>query len=181
MQNELNNLIQTRNLNYKIPGSIYNLIDFSSVILSAHNESVKKISEFDSDINLTNTQHKKFIFHYFIYYSCEVLKHHNKKYKPVIYFDVTNKLNMQYNKYLSTFIKKFPVLLIKGNKPMKEFVKFSCEGKKDELTILLSCKLKKLQNSNFHFHKLIYFCKKYELTFLDKTYFEDIRNKLSLL
>ena len=36
-------------------------------------------------------------------------------------------------------------------------------------------------DDSIDFSKLQYFCKRYELTFLDKTYFNDIRNKLSLL
>ena len=87
------------------------------------------------------------------------------------------------NSYWSqTFEKKFPVLVVREDFTLKELKKkCKCEGYIEELHIILLRKLKKIQNSDFYFNKLHYFCKKYELTFLDKTYFEDIRNKLSLL
>ena len=51
----------------------------------------------------------------------------------------------------------------------------------EELNIILTSKLSKIQTKKFYFNKLHYFCKRYQLTFLDKTYFNDMRNKLSLL
>ena len=141
-----------------------------------------KISEFDSALKLNTSLHKKYIFHYFIHYTCEVLKAHNKKNKPVIYFDIDVDLNIQYSQFLCTFEKKFPVIILRENYSLKDLrKKCKCDVYKEELHVILRRKLKKIQNSNYYFNKLHYFCKKYELTFLDKTYFEDIRNKLSLL
>ena len=54
----------------------------------------------------------KHVFHYFIYYTCEILKVHNKKFKPVIYFDFNVELNKVYSKFLHTFEQKFPVLIL---------------------------------------------------------------------
>jgi len=169
-------------LSYKLPGTYFNIVNFTPVIEYIHNNSVKNISEFDNEVKLNSTQHKKYVFHYFIYYTCEILKVHNKKFKPVIYFDINLELNKVYSKFLHTFEQKFPVLIIRENYSLKGLKKrCKCEGTKEELEVILSRKLKKIQNNNFHFSKLHYFCKKYDLTFLDKTYFEDIRNKLSLL
>jgi len=179
---QLEDLTKIPQLSYKLPSSYFNLVNFTPVIEYIHNNSVKSISEFDTDVKLNNTQHKKYVFHYFIYYTCEILKLHNKRFKPVIYFDVDSKLNNQYSSFLNTFEKKFPVLVIREDFTLKELKKkCKCEGYIEELHIILLRKLKKIQNNNFYFNKLHYFCKKYELTFLDKTYFEDIRNKLSLL
>ena len=83
---QLEDLTKIPQLSYKLPGSYFNLVNFTPVIEYIHNNSVKSISEFDSDVKLNNTQHKKYVFHYFIYYTCEILKVHNKKFKPVIYF-----------------------------------------------------------------------------------------------
>ena len=178
----LEELTKIPGLSYRISGSYFNLVNLTPVVQYIHNISIEKISEFDSEIKLNNTQHKKYIFHYFIHYMCEVLKACNKRAKPVIYFDNTNKLNLQYLTFLKSFCKKFPVVLLTEDVSLKDFKKkIKCNGHKEELLIILDRKLKKIQNTNFYFNKLHYFCKKYDLTFLDKTYFEDIRNKLSLL
>ena len=179
---QLEDLTKIPQLSYKLPGTYFNIVNFTPVIEYIHNNSVKSISEFDNEVKLNSTQHKKYVFHYFIYYTCEILKVHNKKFKPVIYFDLDIELNRVYSKFLHTFEQKFPVLILREDYSLKNLKKrCKCEGTKDELSIILARKLKRIQNSNFHFSKLHYFCKKYELTFLDKTYFEDIRNKLSLL
>ena len=122
------------------------------------------------------------IFHYFIYYTCEILKKYNKKYKPVIFFDSTNELNLSYSPFLDVFVKKFPVIVLQEDCTFGNFKKkLKCDGYREELHVVLMRKLKKNQSKSFYFNKLQYFCKKYDLTFLDKTYFEDMRNKLSLL
>ena len=105
MQAQFENLIQSQTLNYKLPNSFFNVVNFSPVIECIHNLSITKVSEFDSEIKLNNTQHKKYIFHYFIYYTCEILKNYNKKYKPVIFFDVSNDLNKKYILFLIKYTK----------------------------------------------------------------------------
>ena len=178
----LEELTKIPGLSYRIPGTYFNLVNFTPVIKYIHNISMDKISEFDSALKLNTSLHKKYVFHYFIHYTCEVLKAHNKKNKPVIYFDIDDDLNIQYSQFLCTFEKKFPVIILRENYSLKDLrKKCKCDGYKEELHVILRRKLKKIQNSNYYFNKLHYFCKKYELTFLDKTYFEDIRNKLSLL
>ena len=179
---QLEDLTKIPQLSYKLPGTFFNLVNFTPVIQYIHNNSVKSISEFDDEVKLNSSQHKKYIFHYFIYYTCEILKVHNKKYKPVIYFDINIELNTQYAKFLHTFEQKFPVIIVREDYSFKQLKKkCKCEGYKEELQVILLRKLKKVQNTNYYFNKLHYFCKMYNLTFLDKTYFEDIRNKLSLL
>tara|TARA_R110000824_G_scaffold180125_3_gene360555 strand:- start:985 stop:1494 length:510 start_codon:yes stop_codon:yes gene_type:complete len=169
-------------LSVKLNGSFFNIVNFTPVIEYIHNLSIDKISEFDDELKFNNRQHKKYIFHYFIYYTCEILKVHNKKNKPVIYFDIMNKLNKNYIPFLDVFIKKFPVIVLQESIPFKDFKKkLKCNGISEELNISLMRKLNKIQANRFYFSKLQYFCKHCELTFLDKTYFNDIRNKLSLL
>jgi hypothetical protein len=179
---QLEDLTKIPHLSVKLKGSFFNIVNFTPVIEYIHNLSIDKISEFDKELKFNNRQHRKYIFHYFIYYTCEILKMHNKKNKPVIYFDETNTLNMNYSSFLNIFIKKFPVIALQQPVSFKEFKKnLKCNGVCEELNISLMRKLNKLQAKRFYFSKLHYFCKHYELTFLDKTYFNDIRNKLSLL
>ena len=179
---QLEDLTKIPQLSYKLPGTYFNIVNFTPVIEYIHNNSVKSISEFDNEVKLNSTLHKKYVFHYFIYYTCEILKVHNKKFKPVIYFDFNVELNKVYSNFLHTFEQKFPVLILREDYSLKNLKKrCKCEGTRDELEVILARKLKKVQNTKFYFNKLHYFCKKYDLTFLDKTYFEDIRNKLSLL
>ena len=179
---QLEDLIKTPQLSVKLHGSFFNIVNFTPVIEYIHNLSIDKISEFDDELKFNNKQHKKYICHYFIYYTCEILKIHNKKNKPVIYFDIMNTLNKNYISFLDLFIKKFPVIVLRESMSFKNFKKkLKCNGISEELNISLMRKLNKIQTNQFYFSKLHYFCKHYELTFLDKTYFNDIRNKLSLL
>ena len=179
---QLEDLMKTPHLSVKLEGSFFNIVNFTPVIQYIHNLSIDKISEFDNELKFNNKQHRKYIFHYFIYYTCEILKIHNKKNKPVIYFDTINTLNKNYSCFLDIFIKKFPVIVLQEPVSFKEFKKkLKCNGISEEINISLKRKLNKLQTNRFYFSKLHYFCKHYELTFLDKTYFNDIRNKLSLL
>ena len=186
MQIELDNLTKNTHLSpslsYRLPNSLFNIINFTLVIERIHNSSIDKVSEFDNELKFNNKQHKKYIFHYFIHYTCEVLKSYNNKKKPVIYFDNANKLNEKYIPFLDVFIKKFPVIVIREPLSLKDFKKkLKCDGFAAELVVVLMRRLSKIQTGKFYFSKLQYFCKHYELTFLDKTYFNDIRNKLSLL
>ena len=186
MQMELEDLTKNTHLSpslsYRLPDSFFKIVNFAPIIQSVHNQVITKTSEFDSELKRNNAQHKKYIFHYFIYYTCEILKKYNKKYKPVIFFDTTNELNLLYKSFLDVFSKKFPVIILQETYSFSNFKKkIKCDGYRDEVCVVLMQKLDKNQSKSFYFNKLQYFCKKYDLTFLDKTYFEDMRNKLSLL
>ena len=179
---QFSNLTKHTHLSYRIPDSFFRVVNFTPILQFIHNQVVVKTSEFDSELKYNNGQHKKYIFHYFIYHTCEILKKYNKKYKPVIFFDTTNELNVVYKSFLDVFSKKFPVIILQEEYNFSEFKKkVKCNGYCEELRVILMRKLKKNQSKSFYFNKLQYFCKRYDLTFLDKTYFEDIRNKLSLL
>ena len=186
MQTEFENLTKhtylTPGLSYRLPDSFFKIVNFTPILQFIHNQVIAKTSEFDSELKHNNAQHKKYIFHYFIYHTCEILKKYNKKYKPVIFFDTTNELNVLYKSFLDVFSKKFPVLVLQEHCTFGNFKKkLKCDGHREELCVVLTQKLNKNQSKSFYFNKLQYFCKKYDLTFLDKTYFEDMRNKLSLL
>ncbi|MAH48382.1 hypothetical protein CMI37_21335 [Candidatus Pacearchaeota archaeon] len=179
---QFSDLTKHTHLSYRIPDSFFKVVNFTPILQFTHNQVVAKTSEFDSELKHNNAQHKKYIFHYFIYNTCEILKKYNKKYKPVIFFNTTNELNVVYKSFLDVFSKKFPVIILQEEYNFSEFKKkVKCNGYCEELRVVLMRKLKKNQSKSFYFNKLQYFCKKYDLTFLDKTYFEDIRNKLSLL
>ena len=111
---------------------------------------------------------------------------HNLSIDKISEFDdelkFNNKQHKKYISFLDLFIKKFPVIVLQEPIPFNDFKKkLKCNGISEELNILLMRRLNKIQANRFYFSKLQYFCKYYELTFLDKTYFNDIRNKLSLL
>lgn len=186
MQMELEHLTKNTHLrpslSYRLPDSFFNIINLTPVIRLIHDLCVEKASDLKCDLNFKNSIHKKYIYHYFILNVCEVLKLYNNKHKPVIYFDTSNKLNDKFLPILSVFLKNFPVLVIQDSITFNSFKNsLRCSGEKEELVVCLMHKLFKLQAKRFYFSKLQYFCKKYELTFLDKTYFNDMRNKLSLL
>jgi len=179
---QLKDLTKNLHQSYKLPDSFFNIVNFTPIIIFINDLCIKKASDLKCDLNFKNTTHKKYIYHYFILNTCEALRLFNDKYKPVIYFDTSNKLNDKYLPILSIFLKNFPALMVQDNITFNKFKNsLKCQGKKEELAVYLMRELYKLQSKKFYFSKLQYFCKKYELTFLDKTYFNDIRNKLSLL
>lgn len=180
---ELNYLTRIPQIqNYKLPNSYFKIINFTPVIQFIYNLCIEKSSQLNTDLNFKNSTHKKYIYHYFILYTCEILKLNNKKFKPVIYFDTSNELNKKFVSILAFFLKNFPVLCIEDDITFNNFKSnLRGSGEKEELAIYLTRKLFKIQLKRFYFSKLQYFCKKYDLTFLDKTYFNDIRNKVSLL
>ena len=116
MQTEFENLTKhihlSPSLSYKLPGSFFKIVNFTPVIRFIHGLCVKKASDLKCDLNFKNSIHKKYIYHYFILNVCEVLKIYNNKHKPVIYFDISNKLNDKFLPILSVFLKNFPVLVI---------------------------------------------------------------------
>ena len=179
---QLEDLTKNPYLNYKLPNSFFNIVNFTPVINHIYNLCIDKASELNCDLNFKNSEHRKYIYHYFILNSCEILKLYNKKYKPVIYFDTNNELNKKFLPIFTFFFKNFPVLIIQQCITFNNFkINLKCDGSKEELAISLMRKLFKLQSKRFYFSKLHYFCRKYDLMFLDKTYFNDIRNKVSLL
>ena len=179
---QLEDLTKITLQNYKLPNSFFNIVNFTPIIIFINDLCIKKASDLKCDLNFKNFIHKKYIYHYFILNSCEILKLYNKKYKPVIYFDTNNELNKKFLPVFTVFLKNFPILIIQQGSTFNSFKNtLKCDGLREELAISLMRKLFKLQSKRFYFSKLQYFCKKYDLTFLDKTYFNDIRNKVSLL
>ena len=96
---QFSDLTKHTHLSYRIPDSFFKVVNFTPILQFTHNQVVAKTSEFDSELKHNNAQHKKYIFHYFIYNTCEILKKYNKKYKPVIFFNTTNELNVVYKSF----------------------------------------------------------------------------------
>ena len=179
---QLKDLTKIPHQSYKLPNSFFNIINFTPTINTIYSSCIEKASELNTDLNLKSSIHKKYIYHYLILYSCEFLKLNNKKYKPVIYFDIRDDLTKKLMPFFKVFLKNFPILSLQDERSFYMFKNgLRCPGEKDELAVYLMRELFKLQSKKFYFSKLQYFCKKYKLTFLDKTYFDDVRNKLSLL
>jgi len=179
---QLEDLTKIPHQSYKLPNSFFNIVNFTPIISFINNSCVKKASSLNTDLNFKNSIHKKYIYHYLILYSCELLKLNNTKHKPVIYLDISDSLTDQFIPFFQVFLKRFPVLALQDKRPFYIFKNsLRGTGEREELAVYLMRELFKLQSRKFYFSKLQYFCKKYELTFLDKTYFNDIRNKLSLL
>ena len=54
-------------------------------------------------------------------------------------------------------------------------------GMREEISNIIQSNQNKLSRKNFYFSKIEKFCKKYELTFLDKKFFGDIKNKMLMI
>ena len=56
MSMQLEDLIKTPQLSVKLPGSFFNIVNFTPVIEYIHNLSIDKISEFDDELKFNNKQ-----------------------------------------------------------------------------------------------------------------------------
>ena len=59
---QLEDLTKLTQLSYKVPGTYFNLVNFTPVIEYIHNNSVQKISEFDSEVKINNKQQRSTFF-----------------------------------------------------------------------------------------------------------------------
>ena len=163
---QLKDLTKNLHQSYKLPASFFNIVNFTPVIIFINDLCIKKASDLKCDLNFKNATHKKYIYHYFILNTCETLRLFNGKYKPVIYFDTSNKLNDKFLPILSVFLKSFPVLAIQDSIVFNNFKNnLKCSGKREELTVHLMSELLKLQLKHFYFSKLNIFVKNMNLRF----------------
>ena len=165
---------------YVIPKTKYKLVNLNNVFEFSHIEHVKNIFE----NQLTNKSAiKRYFLHTYIHNTCKSIIDNNKKNVPILIFhsssdDIDNDEINVFNK----FIKMFPVLNIVTTVNFAYFVKsLDDSGMREEICNILYCNQEKISRKRFYFSKIEKFCKKYELTFLDKKFFGDIKNKMRMI
>ena len=76
----------------------------------------------------------------------------------------------------------FPVQNIVINTTFDFFVKsLKDPGVREEISNVIFSNESKISRRKFYFSHIEKFCKRYELTFLDKKFFGDIKNKMLML
>lgn len=146
------------------------------------------------DRSINNLQVKKFFFHYLIHNICEKVL--ETKGKSIIYFNNTQLEESTINKYyseteiltlLSNILRRIEKLL-----PVKIYIsKYSIEylshllekndGKAQTTVNSMISKINKVDISKYTFSEVKKFTKRYELTFLNKDYFNRLSTKLLLI
>lgn len=165
---------------HTIPHYQYKFIDLNNIFEISHKQFIKYI--FDNNIKDKITT-KKIFYHTYILNICNTIIANNNTYTPILIFNSTcvNLTDTEIKLYYK-FIKMFPVISINHCIKFSEFVELiSCEGYNTEIiNQIYSCK-ENISRNKFYFSKIHKFCKRYELTFLDKTFFGNIKNKILLV
>lgn len=165
---------------YVLPKSQYKLVDLNSIFINCNIEHTKSVFE----NQFTNKSViKKYFYHTYIFNICRSVIDNNKKYIPVLIFNTKDEsLSPDEIKIFDKFLRMFPVLNIKTESSFDNFIKnLSDSGIREEVSNVIYSTRDKISRKRFYFSKIQTFCKRYELTFLDKKFFGDIKNKMLMI
>jgi hypothetical protein len=173
-----------------------NIVDFNDLFIkNIQPEIINTLHDYKLlDKSINNSLVKKFFFHYIILGVCEkVLK---SKSKTLIYFNNTqlddceifkyykeNELLLFFNNTLRKIEKLLPVKIY-ISKFSIDYLTFLIEkndGKAQTTINSMISKINKIDISKYTFSNIKKFTKRYELTFLNKDYFNKLSTKLLLI
>ena len=174
----------------------FTIIDFNELLINdIQNQIINSLHEFNLlDKSINNLQVKKFSYHYTIYSICEKLL--EGKTKSIIYFNNTQLEDCELTKYFkeSDILNFFTNFLRKVDKilPLKIFIsKYSIlyldhlidinDGKAQTTINSMISKINSMDISKYTFSDVKKFTRSYELTFLNKDYFNRLSTKLLLI
>lgn len=165
---------------YVLPKTKYKFVDLNQVFTHSHIEHVKEIFK-NCITNKSIT--KKYFYHIYIKNICNSIIDNNKKYIPVLIYQPDNDdITVEEDKLFTKFLKMFPVQNIVINTTFDFFVKsLEDPGVREEISNVVFNNESKISRRKFYFSHIEKFCKRYELTFLDKKFFGDIKNKMLML
>ena len=175
------------------------LIDFNEVFKLIETDFLNDLYDYnlikDDHIKLT-ADVKRLFFHHVIFNLCECVIKAPGNYRKIIYvpeqideqFEICNlcdckKMNKLFHGLLKKLEKKLPVLIIFQQESLDfQFLKDKCfwgEGEGIEFLNFLEELCNKYENGlyNRNFSKIKEFTKKYELKFLNKNYFDNLKTK----
>jgi hypothetical protein len=174
----------------------FTIIDFNDLLINhIQDKIINSLYEYTLlDKSINNLQVKKFIYHYTIYSICEKLL--EGKTKSIIYYNNTQLDDCELLKYFkeSEILSFFTNFLRKVDKilPLKIFIsKYSIlyldhlidinDGKAQTTINSMISKINNMDISKYTFSEVKRFTKRYELTFLNKDYFNRLSTKLLLI
>ena len=174
----------------------FTIIDFNELLINdIQPQIINSLHEFNLlEKSINNLQVKKFIFHYTIYNICQKLL--DSKSKSIIYFNNTQLDDCELTKYykeneiltfFTNFLRKIDKIL-----PIKIFIsKYSIiylnhlidinDGKAQTTINSMILKINNMDIGKYTFSQVKRFTKRYELTFLNKDYFNRLSTKLLLI
>lgn len=167
-------------ITHVIPSTKYKLVNLNQVFAKCHIEHVKNI--FENQLS-NKSAIKKYFYHTYISNICKCIIDNNKKYIPVLLFNSSDEdISTEEIKMFDKFIKMFPVQNMSIKVSFNYFIKsLDDRGMREEISNIIQSNQNKLFRKNFYFSKIEKFCQRYELTFLDKKFFGDIKNKMLLI
>jgi hypothetical protein len=174
----------------------FTIIDFNELLIdNIQHQIINSLYEFNLlEKSINNLSVKKFIFHYTIYGICDKLLDCNTK--SIVYFNNTQLDDCELTKYytekdiltfFTNFLRKVDKIL-----PVKIYIsKYSIvyldhlisinDGKAQTTINSMISKINNLDISRYTFSNVKNFTKRYELTFLNKDYFNRLSTKLLLI
>ena len=175
------------------------LIDFNDIFKSIEVGFLNDLYEYGlikkDQIKITSDVRKLF-YHHVIYNICEQVINAPENYRKIIYvpleinekFEICKicdcvRLNTLFRSLLKKLEKKLPVLILFEQKGLDfDFLKNKCfwgDGEAIDFLNFLEVICEKYENGlyNRNFSKIKEFTKKYELKFLNKNYFENLKTK----
>ena len=174
----------------------FTIIDFNELLINdIQPQIINSLHEFNLlEKSINNLQVKKFIYHYTIYNICQRVL--NCKSKSIIYFNNTQLDDCELTKYyketdiltfFTNFLRRVDRLL-----PLKIFIsKYSIvyldhliginDGKAQTTINSMINKINNMDIGKYTFSGVKKFTKRYELTFLNKDYFNRLSTKLLLI
>ena len=174
----------------------FTIIDFNDLLINdIQAKIINSLHEYNLlDKSINNLQVKKFIYHYTIYSICEKLL--EDKTKSIIYYNYTQLDDCELFKYFkeNEILSFFTNFLRKVDKilPLKIFIsKYSIlyldhlidinDGKAQTTINSMISKINNMDISKYTFSEVKKFTRRYELTFLNKDYFNRLSTKLLLI
>lgn len=172
------------------------LINFDQLFSDISINYLNDLNEYglitDYKIKITKLDAKKLLYHHVTYGICEEIKNNKHDYKKIIVIppeirpfheilDFCNKHELENILYglLKKLQKTLPFVIYFSDSYIFQ-EDFDNTGEGEEVISILKGKLDKLDNSLFTYEKIKTFANKFDLTFLSKEYFDDIKTRLLL-
>ena len=170
------------------------LVDFYSVLTECELNIINDLYDFDllDSLNFKIKDTKKVFYFYIIKKICEFLSKSRDKNRIVFYFNEndipTTEIvqycnNFRFKSFIGTIARKlnqlFPVKFYFDDIPFKEFKDFNKnnDGEIKDVVMKIREKIKSFKIENYTFSKIKLFTQKYELTYLNKGYFDQVKVK----
>ena len=163
---------------FVIPQSRIKLVDMTSVVIRSNQELVLKVCNESIE---SKRYIKQLSYHYNIFNMCEYIKTVADDNSLVLFVD-KNDLEGSQSKIIERLCKVLPMFVYISDESFSNFVEtLRCDGFCEEIRTTFDQKIDKIKSSKYFFSKLKNLCSTYELTFLDKEYFTDVKNKLIMI